>query len=83
VVGQQITVNNIPVTVIGVAQNGFLGSFLGVSTAAWLPHDARHPGGRLGAAAKAVGQLIRIAPEVFNRDRRVVAAIGASSNSGI
>jgi predicted permease len=37
IVGQQVTVNNVPVTVIGVAQEGFLGSFLGVSTAAWLP----------------------------------------------
>lgn len=37
VVGKQVTVNNVPVTVIGVAQQGFMGSFLGLSTAAWLP----------------------------------------------
>jgi macrolide transport system ATP-binding/permease protein len=37
IVGKQVTVNNVPMTVIGVAQEGFLGSFLGVSTAAWLP----------------------------------------------
>jgi predicted permease len=37
VVGKEVIVNNVPMTVIGVTQEGFLGSFLGVSTAAWVP----------------------------------------------
>jgi predicted permease len=37
VVGKQVTINNAPITIIGVAPEGFIGSFLGVSSAAWLP----------------------------------------------
>ena len=37
IVGKQVIVNNVPITVIGVADQGFMGSFLGVATAAWLP----------------------------------------------
>jgi predicted permease len=37
VVGKQITINNTPITIIGVAPRGFIGSFLGVSSAVWVP----------------------------------------------
>ncbi len=37
IVNKQITINNVPFTVIGVAPDGFIGSFLGISTAAWVP----------------------------------------------
>ncbi len=37
VVGRQVTINSAPITIIGVAPEGFLGSFLGVSSAAWVP----------------------------------------------
>jgi macrolide transport system ATP-binding/permease protein len=37
VIGKQITINNTPITIIGVAPEGFIGSFLGVSSAAWVP----------------------------------------------
>src|SRR5688572_19475212 len=37
VVGKQVTINNTPITIIGVAPEGFIGSFLGVATAAWVP----------------------------------------------
>ena len=37
VVGKQITVNNTPITIVGVAPRGFIGSFLGVSSALWVP----------------------------------------------
>jgi macrolide transport system ATP-binding/permease protein len=37
IVGTQVTINNTPMTVIGVAADGFMGSFLGISTAAWVP----------------------------------------------
>ncbi|MEO8679017.1 MAG: ABC transporter permease [Vicinamibacterales bacterium] len=37
VVGRQLTINNQPMTVIGVAPEGFIGSFLGVAASAWVP----------------------------------------------
>src|SRR5688572_3115727 len=37
VVGKQITINNTPITIVGVAPRGFIGSFLGVSSAVWVP----------------------------------------------
>ncbi len=37
VIGKQITINNTPITIIGVAPEGFIGSFLGVSSSAWVP----------------------------------------------
>ena len=37
VVGKQVTINNAPITIIGVAPEGFIGSFLGVASAAWVP----------------------------------------------
>ena len=37
VVGKQVTINNTPITIIGVAPEGFIGSFLGVVVAAWVP----------------------------------------------
>jgi hypothetical protein len=37
IVGKQVTVNNTPMTIIGVAPAHFIGSFLGVSSAAWAP----------------------------------------------
>jgi putative ABC transport system permease protein len=37
IVGKQVTINNTPITIIGVAPEGFIGSFLGVATAAWVP----------------------------------------------
>ena len=37
VVGKQVAVNNVPMTIIGVAPEGFIGSFLGVAASAWVP----------------------------------------------
>jgi macrolide transport system ATP-binding/permease protein len=37
VIGKRVTINNTPITIIGVAPEGFIGSFLGVSSAAWVP----------------------------------------------
>jgi predicted permease len=37
IVGREITVNNVPMTVVGVAPEDFLGSFLGIATSAWVP----------------------------------------------
>jgi macrolide transport system ATP-binding/permease protein len=37
IVGRQVTINNTPMTVVGVAPAGFIGSFLGVAASAWVP----------------------------------------------
>jgi macrolide transport system ATP-binding/permease protein len=37
VIGKQVTINNVPITVTGVAPEGFLGTFLGVTSSAWVP----------------------------------------------
>ncbi len=37
IVGRQVSVNNTPMTVIGVAPEGFIGSFLGLASSAWAP----------------------------------------------
>jgi macrolide transport system ATP-binding/permease protein len=37
VVGKQVTINNAPITIVGVAPEGFIGSFMGVSASAWVP----------------------------------------------
>ena len=37
IVGRQVTINNTPMTVVGVAPVGFIGSFLGVAASAWVP----------------------------------------------
>ncbi len=42
VIGKQVTINNNPTTIIGVGPAGFIGSFLGVSSAAWVPMAMQH-----------------------------------------
>ena len=37
IVGRQITINNTPMTIIGVAPEGFIDSFLGIASSAWVP----------------------------------------------
>ena len=37
IVGRQVSINNVPMTVVGVAPQEFLGSFLGIGTSAWVP----------------------------------------------
>jgi macrolide transport system ATP-binding/permease protein len=37
IVGRQITINSVPMTVVGVAPAEFIGSFLGIATSAWVP----------------------------------------------
>lgn len=78
VVGKQLTVNNVPMTVIGVAQEGFLGSFLGVSTAAWLPMMMQREvmgGDRLNARGNGWMQSIgRLKPGVSRAQAQAEAA---------
>ena len=36
IVGREVTINNVPMTIVGVAPEEFLGSFLGIATSAWV-----------------------------------------------
>ena len=37
IVGREVSINNVPMTIVGVAPEDFLGSFLGIQTSAWVP----------------------------------------------
>ncbi len=78
IVGKQVTVNNVPMTVIGVAQQGFLGSFLGVSTAVWVPMMMQREvtgGDRLNARGNGWMQSIgRLKPGVSRAQAQAEAA---------
>jgi predicted permease len=37
IVGKQVTINNTPMTIVGVTQQGFIGALLGVSSTTWVP----------------------------------------------
>ena len=37
IVGKSATINNVPMIIVGVTPEGFIGSFLGVSSSAWVP----------------------------------------------
>lgn len=70
VVGQSVSLNGVPFTVVGVAPRGFRGLELGGEPDVWLPMAA---GPLLGEAAGAVGD-----PGVFDRrgDRWIQALVG-------
>jgi macrolide transport system ATP-binding/permease protein len=77
-VGKQITVNNVPMTIIGVTPEDFLGSFLGVATAAWVPM-AMQPdmtgGNRLEARGSGWMQaMARLKPGVSDQQAQAEAS---------
>jgi macrolide transport system ATP-binding/permease protein len=37
IVGSSVTINNTPMTIVGVTREGFLGSFLGITASVWVP----------------------------------------------
>ena len=37
IVGRDVTINNVPMTIVGVVPEEFIGSFLGIATSAWVP----------------------------------------------
>ena len=55
IVGQSVTVNGLPFTVVGVLQSGFTGSFPGVATDVWLP--ANRADGVRPADPRALGSM--------------------------
>lgn len=37
IIGRQVTINNVPTSIVGVTPPAFLGTFLGLATAVWVP----------------------------------------------
>ena len=66
VVGREVTINSVPMTIVGVTPPDFVGSFLGINTSAWVPMamQAEMTGGsRLEARGSGWMQtLVRLRP---------------------
>jgi predicted permease len=78
IVGKDVAVNSVPMTVIGVAQSDFLGSFLGFATSAWVPM-AMQPqmmgGSRLEARGNGwMNAIARLKPGVSDEQAQAEAA---------
>jgi macrolide transport system ATP-binding/permease protein len=78
VVGKQVTVNKTPMTIVGVAPEGFLGSFLGVGATAWVPMAMQREvmgGDRLNARGNGWLQaLLRLRPGVSREQAQAEAS---------
>jgi macrolide transport system ATP-binding/permease protein len=77
VVGKQVTVNNTPMTIVGVAPEGFIGSFLGVAASAWVPMAMQREmigGDRMNARGNGWFQtLVRLKPGVSEEQAQAEA----------
>jgi predicted permease len=64
IVGRTVVVNNIPMTVVGVSQPGFIGSFMGIEIGAWIPlaMQARVTGASLTDARGSLTSWVRLGP---------------------
>ena len=78
VVGKQVTINNTPMTVVGVAPAGFIGSFLGVASSAWVPMAMQREmmgGDRMQQRGNGWMQsLVRLKPGVSEEQAQAEAA---------
>ena len=78
VVGKQVTINNAPMTIIGVAPEGFIGSFLGVSSSAWVPMAMQQEmmgGDRMNQRGNGwIQSLVRLKPGVSRQQAQAEAA---------
>ena len=78
IVGKQITVNNTPITVIGVAREGFIGALGGVAASLWVPVAMQREmtsGDRLNARSNSWFQtLVRLKPGVSDQQAQAEAA---------
>jgi predicted permease len=78
VVGKQVAINNTPITVIGVAPEGFIGSFFGVATAAWVPMAMQKEmmgGDRMNQRGNGWFQsIVRLKPGVSQQQAQAEAA---------
>ena len=78
IVGRQVTINNTPMTVVGVAPMGFIGSFLGVAASAWVPMAMQREmmgGDRMQQRGNGWMQsLVRLKPGVSEEQAQAEAA---------
>ena len=78
IVGKQVTINNTPMTIIGVAPAGFIGSFLGVASSAWVPlamQRAMMGGDRMAQRGNSWMQsIVRLKPGVSQEQAQAEAA---------
>jgi len=78
IVGRQVTINNTPMTVVGVAPVGFIGSFLGVAASAWVPMAMQREmmgGDRMQQRGNGWMQsLVRLKPGVSEEQAQAEAA---------
>ena len=78
VIGKQVAINNVPMTIIGVAPEGFIGSFLGVAASAWVPmamQPAMTGSDRLNARGSGWMQaLVRLRPGVSREQAQAEAS---------
>jgi macrolide transport system ATP-binding/permease protein len=78
IVGKQVTINNTPMTVIGVAPEGFIGSFLGIASSAWVPMAMQKEmmgGDRLAQRGNGWMQsIVRLKPGVSDAQAQAEAA---------
>ena len=78
IVGRQVTINNTPMTVVGVAPMGFIGSVLGVAASAWVPMAMQREmmgGDRMQQRGNGWMQsLVRLKPGVSEEQAQAEAA---------
>ncbi|HEX4915217.1 MAG TPA: ABC transporter permease [Vicinamibacterales bacterium] len=78
IVGKQVTINNTPMTIVGVAPEGFIGSFLGIASSAWVPmamQQAMMGGDRLTQRGNGWMQaIVRLKPGVSQAQAEAEAA---------
>jgi macrolide transport system ATP-binding/permease protein len=78
IVGKPVTINNTPMTIVGVAPEGFIGSFLGIASSAWVPMAMQKEmmgGERLAQRGNGWMQaLVRLKPGVSQEQAQAEAA---------
>ena len=76
-VGQQVTINNTPMTIVGVAPPGFIGAFGGIAASLWVPITMQREmmgGDRLNARGNGWFQtLVRLRPGVSQEQAQAEA----------
>lgn len=77
VVGKQVTINNTPITIVGVTPEGFIGAFGGIASSLWVPMAMQREmmgGDRLTARGNGWFQsLVRLKPGVSDAQAQAEA----------
>jgi macrolide transport system ATP-binding/permease protein len=77
VVGKQVTINNTPITIVGVSSEGFIGAFGGIAASLWVPMAMQREmmgGDRLNARGNGWFQLlVRLKPGVSDAQAQAEA----------